>query len=179
LILAFSSNSLFVGGKGGNFASLSGGGIFLLSTELALVVDDPPWLKLIPETVELKDSVLSLLPLLTSCVDDFLGGSIGLGWEAFLPGNGGGALRAGRGGVLAVCVGVGWSLSTGGGGRRLFFTPIGWLLACFVTEEPYVTMGGLLVVCVLEGMDGRFVGTEGRAAGVDCGSGGGARFPKV
>jgi hypothetical protein len=168
---AFSSNSRFVGGRGGSVVSCKGGGSFLDSTDEALVVEDPVWLKDIPETVELNDIVDSFDPLLTNCVDAFRGGRAGDGAEAFRPGSGGGAFRAGRGGVFAVPF-VGLSLSTGGGGRRCPLTPIGWLFACFVTEEPYVAMGGLFVVCVLEGIDGRFAGAED-------GSGGGARLPKV
>ena len=171
--LAFSSNSRRVGGRGGSFVSCRGGGSFLAdSTDDALVVEDPVWLKDIPETVELNDSVDSFDPLLTICVDAFRGGSIGDGCEALRPGNGGGAFRAGRGGVFALCVGLGLSLSTGGGGSRLPFTPIGWLFTCFVTEEPYVAIGGLFAVWVLEGIAGRLAGAVG-------GSGGGARLPNV
>ena len=120
--------------------------------------------------MELNDSVDSFDPLLTICVDAFRGGRAGDGCEAFRPGNGGGAFRAGRGGVFVV--GVGLSRSTGGGGRRLPFTPMGRLFACFVTEEPYVVIGGLFVVCVLEGIPGLFAGAVG-------GSGGGGRLPNV
>jgi hypothetical protein len=49
------------------------------------------------------------------------------------------------------------------------FTPIGWLFACFVEDEPYVDIGGLFVVCPLEGRLGRFE--------EDAGRGGGGRLP--
>ena len=120
--------------------------------------------------MELNDFIDSSESLLANCVDDFRGGRDGVA-DAFRPGSRGGAFRAGRGGVLAAPF-VGLSLSTGGGGSRLALIPMGWLFACFVTEEPYVAIGGLFVVCVLEGIDGLLAGAVG-------GSGGGALLPKV
>jgi hypothetical protein len=44
------------------------------------------------------------------------------------------------------------------------------LFACFEAEDPYVEMGGLFVVWLLVGREGRFV---------DGGGGGGGLFPDV
>lgn len=79
------------------------------------------------------------------------GGKAGDGCDALRVGNGGGAFRDGRGGDLLPfdVDGRGLSRSTGGGGRRPLLTafmPTGWLFACFITEEPYVAIGGLFVV---------------------------------
>lgn len=58
------------------------------------------------------------------------------------------------------------SLSIKGGGSMPPFGPMGKLFG-FVAE-PYVAIGGLLIVCVRAGAAGRSVGT-----------GGGGRLPKV
>lgn len=167
---AVSSRSLRVGGKGGNFACSNGGGNFLptcVSGEEALVaVDTRP--SDIPDIVELTDAMEEFEPRLVNCVDVFRGGRAGEACDPFLPGNGGGRFRAGKEGDRAVEVGL--SRSTGGGGRR-FFTPVGWLLVCLVTEEPYVTIGGLLMVWFLDCKAGLF--------DEEVGIGGGGLLPKV
>lgn len=57
-----------------------------------------------------------------------------------------------------------------GGGSRLFeFRLLGSLFGSRVTEEPYVAMGGLLVVCPRAWIEGRLL--------KDDGTGGGALFP--
>lgn len=76
-------------------------------------------------------------------------------------------MRAGRSGVPFVRR-SGWSRSTGGGGKRSCpRAPFGKLLTWLLTEEPYVVIGGLLIVCVREGSAGR----------PDGGGGGGALLP--
>jgi hypothetical protein len=82
-------------------------------------------------------------------------------------GRGGGRLRGGNGAAL-VAARRGLSLSIKGGGSTPPFRPIDELFGCLVSEEPYVAIGGLFMVCVRAGAAGRSVGT-----------GGGGLLPKV
>lgn len=141
IAFAVSSRSRRVGGSGGRLACSSVGGNFLCVSIDDVLVTDDAWPKDTPEIVELNDTVEELDPRLTICVEPLRGGRAGDGCVVFRVGNGGGAFRAGNGGVLPPLEleGRGLSLSTGGGGRRLPLTactPMGWLFACFVTEEP-------------------------------------------
>jgi hypothetical protein len=79
VVLALSSNSRLEGGRGGSLASPNAGGSFLCeSTDEALVVVDP-WLRDIPDIVELIDCSEELDPRRTSCVEVFRGGRAGVG----------------------------------------------------------------------------------------------------
>jgi hypothetical protein len=113
-----SSRSRREGGKTGSVAWSKEGGSFLcVSNDEALVVEEAVWPSDFPETVELKERVEEFEPRRVSCVEVLRGGRVGVGCDACRAGRGGGALRAGSGGVFAAvrCV---LSRSTGGGGRR-------------------------------------------------------------
>jgi hypothetical protein len=160
----------FIGLGGGRTGSLDGskaGGSFLwLSTEEVLVLEDGARdvFKDMPETLELIDE---LDVFRTNCAEPFRGGRAGEVSDAPRVGRGGGNLRPGFGDGFG---GRGLSLSTGGGGSTGFLTPIGNSFDCFVTEEPYVGIGGSFAVCVRAGAAGRFV---------EDGIGGGGLFPNV
>lgn len=138
-VFACSSSARLVGGRGGSLAWSNGGGSFrCVSTDDVLVTEDAVCPSDIPEIVELNDTVEAFEPLRVSCVEVFRGGRFGDACVEFLVGSGGGALRAGSGGVFTG-LGRRLSRSTGGGGNRFpftFLTPIGWLFDCFVTDEP-------------------------------------------
>lgn len=65
-------------------------------------------------------------------------------------GNGGGAFRGGRAGLLDLFTGA-----FGGDGYELVLVAIGSLNGFWVTEEPYVRTGGLFAVFGLVGSGGR------------------------
>ena len=101
------------------------------------------------ETVDTCEMVESPEPLLANCVevDALLGGRFGV--EAFLVGNGGGAFRGGRAGLLETLTRA-LPLTV----FELAFVPSGSLNGFWLTEEPYVTIGGLLAVFGLVGRGG-------------------------
>lgn len=158
----------FGGGRIGSFVGSNGGGSFLsLSTEEVLVLDDAvrDWVRDIADTVEPMDELDACR---ASCVDPFLGGSAGDVSNVVRPGSIGGSLRAEFGGAAGAERGL--SLSIGGGGRRFFLTPTGKSFVWFVTDEPYVGIGGLFTVCTRVGAAGRFF---------EVGTGGGGLLPNV
>jgi hypothetical protein len=118
------------------------------------------------ESAELWEISESSDPLrAASWADALRGGRLGVSCSEFLRvGKGGGPLLLGRGGE-----GLSMSRSIGGGGRMpLDLALAGSLLACFVTDDPKLGIGGLLIVLLLELSCGR--GTS------DVGGGGGGRF---